>query len=70
MAEVRRRCSDYLPPIEKARTKHSNAPVVKPGQLEEDVLNMVTMASHYKNWERALGTPGVALVLGNIEGET
>ena len=61
MAEVRKMYPDYLPNI---------APVVEPETLEKTIVRMVTEASHYKNWEKALGTQGVALVLGNIWGES
>lgn len=70
MAEVRRRYPEYLPPIEMADKLDGEAPVTKPGALENEIFNMVTMAGHYKNWEKALGTKGIALVLGNMEAES
>ena len=70
MAEVRKRYPNYLPKIEKACTRSWEAPIVEPDALEKTVVKMVTEAGYYKNWEKALETQGVALVLGNIWGES
>lgn len=61
MAEVRKMYPEYLPKI---------APVIEPAMLEKTIVKMVTEASYYRNWEKALGTEGVILVLGNIWGES
>jgi hypothetical protein len=66
IAEVRRKHPNYLPDVDSAFKERYGAPVIDADTLKKTVADMVTTAGHYKNWEKELGTQGVALVLGNF----
>jgi hypothetical protein len=72
MLEVRRIHPNYLPQVEKSYAdKHGALPIeIEIDKLRKTVADMVNDASHYNNWEKELGTQGVALVLGNVWAET
>lgn len=65
MAEVRRKHPSYLPHVDSAYKERYGAPAIDADTLKKRVADMVTAAGHYRNWEKELGTQGVALVLGN-----
>lgn len=70
MAEVVRKHPNYLPRVENINAHHHGAFDAEKDTLKKTVADMVTAASYYKNWERELKTPGVALVLGEKWPET
>lgn len=70
MLEVLKINPNYLPQVGSIDAAKCGEIPMELGTLRKTVADMVTDASHYNNWEKALGTKGVALVLGNIWAET
>jgi hypothetical protein len=68
--EVRKINPNYLPQVGSIDAAMWGKPPMEMDKLKKTVADMVNDASHYNNWEKALGTKGVALVLGNIWAET
>lgn len=70
IAEARRRHPTYLPQVSGDQEAEGGGLITDVDTLKRTVDTMVTAASYYKNWEKVLGTHGVALVLGAVAPET